>query len=335
MSGVLGPLAVVPVSSAPQADLPDYVEPARAFFGDDAAVEAYLTQLEGYAADGAEATDLLDAAEAAGTVSEAIAILAGGGGPSLGTYADLREVLDEIAGGGLVEGQAWRIAWTGDLYLPDGEALGVVRRGKPAWRGVIPSPLLGVAWTVISGGVTYDGDGRPILTTTGGAAGTTQSIEMDCDLGPFLALVAHTQYQATGTPSLTGTAGPAARFGLAAMPTTRVLSTLAYVGSEWFGVGAGFGGPFAALSPALNPSTARELIFEIDILANRRDALPRGFTRIAHSGNAFQNFDSATPISGDWSDWNSDLDARLRLENTDLGVASTLTLTGLECAHSS
>jgi hypothetical protein len=78
MSGILGPLAVVPVSSDPRADIPDYVEPARAFFGDDAAVDAYLTQLEGYAADGAEATDLLDAAEAAGTVAEAIAILESG-----------------------------------------------------------------------------------------------------------------------------------------------------------------------------------------------------------------------------------------------------------------
>ena len=48
-------------------DLPDYVEPARDFFGGDAATSAYLTQLEAYAADGAEATDLLDAAEAAGT----------------------------------------------------------------------------------------------------------------------------------------------------------------------------------------------------------------------------------------------------------------------------
>lgn len=313
--------------------LPDYVAPARAFFGDDDQVGAYLTQLEAYAADGAEATDLLDAAEAAGTVAEAIALLEGGG-PSLGTYATLQEVLDEIAGGGLVEGQAWRIAWTGDAHIPDGEALGVVRYGKPAWRGVIPSPLLGVAWTVIIGGVTYDGDGRPILTTTGGAAGTTQSIELDCDLPPFLTLVARTRYQATGTPSLTGTAGPAARYGLAPAPTTRVLSALAYVGSEWFGVGGGFGGPFAALSPALNPTTAQSVTFEIDIQSNRRDALPRGFTRISHGGNAFQNFDSATQVDAGWGDWRTDLDARFRLENTDLGAASVFVLTGLECSIS-
>ena len=64
--------------------LPDYVAAARLFFGDDAAVDAYLTALEGYAADGAEATDLLNAAIAAGTPSEAIAILEAG---MLSTFA--------------------------------------------------------------------------------------------------------------------------------------------------------------------------------------------------------------------------------------------------------
>lgn len=51
-----------------------------AFFGgDQAAADAYLAQLEGYAADGDEAQDLLDAAEAAGDVATAITILEAGG----------------------------------------------------------------------------------------------------------------------------------------------------------------------------------------------------------------------------------------------------------------
>lgn len=306
-----------------------------AFFGgDQSAADAYLAQLEGYADDGAEAQDLLDAAEAAGTVAEAIAILEGGGAPSLGTYASLQDVLDEIAGGGLVEGQAWRIAWTGDLYLPDGEALGVVRRGKPAWRGVIPSPLLGVTWDVISGAVTYDGDGRPVLTTTGGASGTTNLIELDCDFGPFLAATAATTYQATGTPSLSGTGGPELRIGLAATPTTMLVSALAYVGSAWVGVGGGFGTPFAGLTPALNPATAQRVVYEIDVLANNRDLLPKAFTLITHGANAAQNFDANAAITSGFVDWRSDLDLRVRISNTDLGVPSAVVLTGLECSIS-
>lgn len=51
-----------------------------AFFGgDQGAADTYLAELEAYAADGAEAQDLLDAAEAAGTVATAIAILEAGG----------------------------------------------------------------------------------------------------------------------------------------------------------------------------------------------------------------------------------------------------------------
>lgn len=78
MSGIFGE-GIIPRNQTPPEPLPDYVAPARAFFGDDTATGAYLAQLEAYAADGAEATELLDAAEAAGTVSEAIALLEGGG----------------------------------------------------------------------------------------------------------------------------------------------------------------------------------------------------------------------------------------------------------------
>lgn len=78
MSGIFG-AGIIPRDQTPPEPLPDYVAPARAFFGDDTATGAYLAQLEAYAADGAEATDLLDAAAAAGDVATAITILEGGG----------------------------------------------------------------------------------------------------------------------------------------------------------------------------------------------------------------------------------------------------------------
>lgn len=163
MSGILGPLAVVPISSAPQADLPDYVEPARAFFGDDAAVEAYLTQLEGYAADGAEATDLLDAAEAAGTVSEAIAILAGGASP-----VETFDTLADVIAAGLPDAAYFRLEWTGDTYIPDGEVVGQIVDGEPSWDRLIPWSKIGTTPTLVtsSGGSTLGtgAGGRPLLS---------------------------------------------------------------------------------------------------------------------------------------------------------------------------
>lgn len=60
---------------APPSTLEAYAALIAFFGGDQSAADAYLAQLEAYAADGDEAQDLLDAAEAAGTVAEAIAIL--------------------------------------------------------------------------------------------------------------------------------------------------------------------------------------------------------------------------------------------------------------------
>lgn len=313
---------------APPATTPEAYAALIAFFGgDQAAADAYLAQLEGYADDGEDAQALLDAAAAAGDVATAIAILEGGG-ISLGTYADLKTVVDLIADGTLVEGQGWRIAWTGDTYIPDGEALGIVRYGKPVWSGTIPAPLIGALWTVVSGGVTYDVDGRPILTVTGAAPGSLQAIELDCDLAPFGAVAAVTRFQSIAAVT-SGLAGPAAVVGLTASPFVRLLSGLADVGGAWFGVGAGFGNPFGALSPTLNATTEQAVRFEIDVLANNRDLLPKAFTLISHGVNAAQAFDANTAILVGFVDWRADIDLRFRLENTDLGVPSTLMLTGL------
>lgn len=65
---------------APPPTTPEAYAALIAFFdGDQGAADTYLAELEAYAADGAEAQDLLDAAEAAGDVATAIAILEAGG----------------------------------------------------------------------------------------------------------------------------------------------------------------------------------------------------------------------------------------------------------------
>lgn len=76
----------------PSIDPTAYLALVAFFGGDEAAATAYLAQLEAYAADGGEAQDLLDAAEAAGDVATAIAILEGGG---VQTFAErIAELVD-------------------------------------------------------------------------------------------------------------------------------------------------------------------------------------------------------------------------------------------------
>lgn len=309
--------------------LPDYVDPARTFFGSDAAISSYLTQLEGYAADGAEAQDLLDAAEAAGTPAEAIAILEAGGAPTLGTYADLAEVVSAIGLGLLVEGQAWRIAWTGDAYIADGEVLGVVQDGHPVWRGILPTPYLATLGYTTSGSVSYDAAGRPIMTASGAASNTLHSAQLNMAVRPSSRIKATGIFQATGTPTLTGADGPSVRVILSPTPTAFIVASLAYFSGVWQGACNGIGNPFSSLSPALNPATAQSIQFDIQIWKNTRDALPRGFFLITHGANAAQNYDSGTGISALFVDWRSALDLRVRFDNRDLGVPSTWVATGL------
>lgn len=170
---------------APPATPEAYAELIAFFGGDQAAADAYLSQLEGYAADGAEAQDLLDAAEAAGDVATAIAILGGGGG-TIPEYDTIADVIVAIAATELVDGDVCLIRWTGDLYEPDGEAIVSVRNGRPSWETPIPWPQIGTTISTItaSGGatVTQDGDGRPILTvpaTSGAVAEVLLGLQIE------------------------------------------------------------------------------------------------------------------------------------------------------------
>lgn len=158
--------------------LPDYVAAARIFFGDDDAIDAYLTTLEGYAIDGVEATDLLNAAIAAGDVTAAIALL-GGAAPT--TYTDLAAVMTA----GLSEGAQWRIAWgAGTLAAPfasAGEVVGDIRNGDPSWIGFLPYEKWGTTLsdvTATGGTRTTDSDGRPRLSVT-----STSGSSVETDLG--------------------------------------------------------------------------------------------------------------------------------------------------------
>jgi len=89
--------------------------------------------------------------------------------PAIPTYNTLQEVIDDI-GTGLTDGDLWRIAWTGDTYISDGEAIGTVIAGRPSWEAVIPWPQLDLAVTTLTatggGSVSSDAEGRPVLSVT-------------------------------------------------------------------------------------------------------------------------------------------------------------------------
>lgn len=99
------------------------------------------------------------------------------GAPAFDT---LQGVIDAIGTGDLTEGQPWQISWTGDDYVADGTAYGLVRNGVPSWYEPIPIPVLGFEGSsfgaVGAGAVTLDSDGRPILSV---GTGATDAIRYD------------------------------------------------------------------------------------------------------------------------------------------------------------
>lgn len=165
----------------PKPGSPEYNDLVVFFLGDEAAAAAYIDQLTSYAADGLEAQELLDAAEAAGNVNEAIAILEAGGLPLVQTYASLADVIAAA----LPENTPWRIAWdAGTLAAPfsaAGEVVGDIRNGDPSWVGWLPYERWGTTLsdTTATGGTrTTDSDGRPRLSVT-----STSGSSVETDLG--------------------------------------------------------------------------------------------------------------------------------------------------------
>lgn len=214
--------------------LPDYVAPARAFFGDDTATGAYLAQLEAYAADGAEATELLDAAIAAGDVATAIAIL-GGGSQTIPEYDTVADIVTAIGAAELVDGDACLVRWTGDLYEPDGAAIVFVRNGEPSWETPIPWPKIGTSLTTLTASsgatVTQDGDGRPVLTVpalNGAIAEVLLGLQIET---PSLFILKTQLTQAAPSSSGDGTGGPALRRSGA--PTNYIQLFLQFFAGTW------------------------------------------------------------------------------------------------------
>ncbi len=192
---------------------PDFVTTLRTLSpGDDAPLDTYATALAGYVADVGEAQDLLDASIAAGDVATAISILAGGGG-AVPTYASLADVIADI-GTGLGERDPWRVAWTGDAYIPDGAVVGTVVDGEPSWEGTIPWPVLGLSastLTTVSGGtVGADGAGRPLISVTS-TAGSTVEIDLGLELRTPRRLVIEGVFTASATPTSSGSSVLAAQ----------------------------------------------------------------------------------------------------------------------------
>jgi len=91
-------------------------------------------------------------------------------GVGINTYGTLQDVIDAITLFEITDGDLWRIEWTGDAYIPDGEAIGTVIAGRPSWEAVIPWTALGLSATTLTatggGSVTSDAEGRPVLSVT-------------------------------------------------------------------------------------------------------------------------------------------------------------------------
>jgi len=104
----------------------------------------------------------------------------GTGGGAVATYSTLQDVIDAITLGSLLEGEAWRIAWTGDAYIPDGEVIGTVVAGDPVWNRLIPWSRIGTTpnllTTTLGGALGTSAGGRPELTV---AAVNGSVVEVD------------------------------------------------------------------------------------------------------------------------------------------------------------
>lgn len=204
--------------------------------GDDAPIDAYASDLASYAADIGDAQDLLDAAQAVGGVGDAIAILAGGGG-AVPTYASLADVIADI-GTGLGERDPWRVAWTGDSYIPDGAVVGSVVDGEPSWEGTIPWPVLGLSattLTTVSGGtVGADGAGRPLVSVTS-TVGSTVEIDLGLELRTPRRLVIEGIFTASATPNSSGNSVLAAQAMRVDDNSRRGWAYTIYQGGVWRG----------------------------------------------------------------------------------------------------
>lgn len=297
--------------------------------GDDAPIDTYASDLAGYVADIDEAQALLDAAEAAGDVAAAIALLSGGGG-GVPEYDTLQEVITAIAAAELVEGDAWRITWTGDTYLGDGDVVGTVRRGVPSWGGLLPAPLLGTTPTTAAsagaGARTTDGAGRLRLTV-----GASNTDEIVADLGfatrPLRRYLLALRYT-SATPSSTTEALLQARLAVGSSWQGR---SLAYFGSWQSRQDASSGGgSLIAFAPSV-PTFATAARVDLDLTSGPSVASPQW------AGDAVAGTNLSRPSSGSshatgLGDWRSPtLEVRPQLLLASSGIAGQVDLIGVLC----
>lgn len=250
----------------------------------------------------------------------------GGGGQT--TFSTLQAVVDAIDLAELEEGQSWTITWASDTYLGAGSVYGTVYQGKPYWRGLLPSYLLGTSLSAISGAYTLDADGRPVLSATGDGT-STDNLDLGLLLGAFGQIRMSAHYT-SGIPSVSGTGAANLFVGKQGSEDINSLSAgLVYFGG-WQVYGTGISNPFAALSPA--PDFTGGLNFTVGLNVWRLPTLPnpRALAIGQHSSNALQNFDASGSVDLGMGDWRTALNLVPRVRHRDVGAPATLVFTGLE-----
>jgi hypothetical protein len=312
---------------------PDFVATLRDLSpGDDTPINTYATDLDTYVADIDEAQDLLDAGQAAGDVATAIALLSGGGG-GVPEYASLQDVIAAIAATTLAEGDAWRISWTGDTYLADGEVVGTVRRGVPSWGDLLPATKLGTTASTASsagaGARTTDGAGRLRLTV-----GASDTDDVLADLGltgrPYRRMVQAINYT-TATPGNASELLVQARLS-SADGTAWLGHGLRYFSSWTMRLDATEGST-SPISPSPSISaTAFASGARLDLeMSSGPDFASRTFAYELTRGSSVAESSSGFAQPTGLGDWRGTPEVRVRLRLSSSGTAGQADLIGLLC----
>lgn len=257
----------------------------------------------------------------------------GGGAQAVPTYDTLQAVIDAIAATELAEGDAWRIAWTGDSYLSDGEVVGSVRRGVPSWGDLLPAALLGTTPTTAAsaGGAARTTDGAGRLRLTVGAA---DADEILADLGfvgrPYRRVRMAVQYTS---------ATPANNTDL--LLSMRLTSA---DGTAWLGPGirhfSAWNLRLDASAGSTSPLTPATALVSAAFASGRRvdlelgsgpDFASRSFSYEMESGTSAVESTTAFAQPTGLGDWRVSPEVRVRLKLASSGIAGTADLIGLLC----
>lgn len=315
-----------------EGELPSFFAVLRGLSpGDDAPLNTFASDLAAYVTGIDQAQEMLDAAAALGSATDAIERLEG---PApVPTYADLAAVIAAIAATTLAEGDPWRIAWTGDTYLGSGEVIGFVRRGAPSWGDMLPGSKLGTTYSTVSsagaGARSTDGAGRLLLTV-----GASDTDEILADLGfagrAYRRAVQAVQYT-TATPGAVNEI----------LLQTRLASV---AGTSWLGPGLRYFGSWAlrldasagSTSP-LSPSPAisvgafaagARVDFE---MSSGPDFTARSFGYKITQGTSVAESTTAFAQPAGLGDWRTSVEVRNQLKLASSGTAGQAVLIGLLC----